>query len=158
MILRDIKDEDFVNYKKPSMFIGFPTCSWKCEKECGVRCCQNGALASMKNFDVSVRDISDRYLSNLITSAIVCGGLEPLDSFGDLQELILSIRESGCLDDIVIYTGYNPQEIDNKISILKKYKNIIIKFGRFIPNQNPHFDEVLGVNLASDNQYAVKIS
>lgn len=158
MIIKEIKDEDFVNYKKPSMFIGFPTCSWKCEKECGVRCCQNGALASMKNFDISVRDISDRYLSNLITSAVVCGGLEPLDSFGDLQELILSIRESGCLDDIVIYTGYNPQEIDNKISILKKYKNIIIKFGRFIPNQNPHFDEVLGVNLASDNQYAVKIS
>lgn len=158
MIIKEIKDEDFINYKKPSMFIGFPTCSWKCEKECGVRCCQNGALASMKNFDISVRDISDRYLSNLITSAIVCGGLEPLDSFGDLQELILSIRESGCLDDIVIYTGYNPQEIDNKISILKKYKNIIIKFGRFIPNQNPHFDEVLGVNLASDNQYAVKIS
>lgn len=158
MIIKEIKDEDFINYKKPSMFIGFPTCSWKCEKECGVRCCQNGALASMKNFDISVRDISDRYLSNLITSAIVCGGLEPLDSFVDLQELISSIRESGCLDDIVIYTGYNPQEIDNKISILKKYKNIIIKFGRFIPNQNPHFDEVLGVNLASDNQYAVKIS
>ena len=158
MIIKEIKDEDFINYKKPSMFIGFPTCSWKCEKECGVRCCQNGALASMKNFDISVRDISDRYLSNLITSAVVCGGLEPLDSFGDLQELILSIREPGCLDDIVIYTGYNPQEIDNKISILKKYKNIIIKFGRFIPNQNPHFDEVLGVNLASDNQYAVKIS
>ena len=105
----------------------------------------------MKNFDVPVRDISDRYLSNLITSAIVCGGLEPLDSFVDLQELISSIRESGCLDDIVIYTGYNPQEIDNKITILKKYKNIIIKFGRFIPNQNPHFDEVLGVNLASDS-------
>ena len=121
MIIKEIKDEDFINYKKPSMFIGFPTCSWKCEKECGVRCCQNGALASMKNFDISVRDISDRYLSNLITSAIVCGGLEPLDSFGDLQELILSIRESGCLDDIVIYTGYNPQEIDNKISILKPY-------------------------------------
>ena len=158
MIIKEIKDEDFINYKKPSMFIGFPTCSWKCEKECGVRCCQNGTLASMKNFDIPVRDISDRYLSNLITSAVVCGGLEPLDSFGDLQELILSIRESGCLDDIVIYTGYNPQEIDNKISILKKYKNIIIKFGRFIPNQNPHFDEVLGVNLASDNQYAVKIS
>ena len=158
MIVKEIKDEDFVNYKKPSMFIGLPTCSWKCEKECGVRCCQNGALALMENFDIPVRDISDRYLSNLITSAIVCGGLEPLDSFGDLQELILSIRESGCLDDIVIYTGYTPQEIDNKISILKKYKNIIIKFGRFIPNQNPHFDEVLGVNLASDNQYAVKIS
>lgn len=39
-----------------------------------------------------------------------------------------------------------------------KWKNIIVKFGRFIPNQHPHYDEVLGINLASDNQYAEKIS
>ena len=38
------------------------------------------------------------------------------------------------------------------------YSNIIIKFGRFIPNREPHFDEVLGVNLASNNQYAKRIS
>ena len=42
--------------------------------------------------------------------------------------------------------------------ILKKYSNIIIKFGRFIPNQKPHYDPVLGVELASDNQYGEKIS
>ena len=28
---------------------------------------------------------------------------------------------------------------------------------RFIPNQKPHFDEVLGVVLASENQYAERI-
>ena len=37
------------------------------------------------------------------------------------------------------------------------FTNIIIKFGRYIPNQKPHYDEVLGVNLASDNQYAERI-
>ena len=36
--------------------------------------------------------------------------------------------------------------------------NIIIKFGRFVPMQQPHFDPILGVNLASDNQYAKQIS
>ena len=35
---------------------------------------------------------------------------------------------------------------------------IIIKYGRFIPNQQKHYDEILGVYLASDNQYAEKIS
>ena len=36
---------------------------------------------------------------------------------------------------------------------IKSY-GIIVKFGRFRPNQEPHYDEVLGVNLISDNQYA----
>ena len=42
MIIKQLVDEDFVNYKKPSMFIGFPTCDWKCERECGHQgLCQN---------------------------------------------------------------------------------------------------------------------
>ena len=45
-----------------------------------------------------------------------------------------------------------------KINILKQYPNIIIKFGRFKPNQKSHYDDVLGVNLISDNQYGEKIS
>ena len=63
-----------------------------------------------------------------------------------------------CIDDIVIYTGYNLNEIEDKVNILKNYKNIIIKFGRFIPNNKIHYDEILGVYLASDNQYALKIN
>ena len=45
-------------------------------------------------------------------------------------------------------------------SLLKNkmnFKNIIIKYGRYIPDQEPHYDEVLGVNLASDNQYAERL-
>ena len=44
------------------------------------------------------------------------------------------------------------------IEYLSQFKNIIIKYGRFIPNHKPHNDEVLGINLASDNQYAERIS
>jgi len=46
----------------------------------------------------------------------------------------------------------------DKLTLLSQYKNVIIKFGRFIPNQEPHYDEILGVNLASNNQYARRIS
>jgi len=35
--------------------------------------------------------------------------------------------------------------------------NIIIKFGRFIPDQKSHMDETLGVELASPNQYALPL-
>ena len=61
-------------------------------------------------------------------------------------------------DDIVIYTGYNYDEIKEQINTLKYYKNIIIKFGRFIPNQPHHYDKILGIELSSPNQYAERIS
>jgi hypothetical protein len=41
---------------------------------------------------------------------------------------------------------------------LQKYPNIIVKFGRFIPDAESKFDEVLGITLASYNQFAIKIS
>lgn len=84
-------------------------------------------------------------------------GLEWLDQFFELLECIHAFREKTD-DDIVVYTGYNKEEIPEHLMILKKYKNIIMKYGRYIPNQEKHFDEVLGVYLASQNQYGEKIS
>ena len=80
MKIKGIDECDIVNYKKTSMFIIFPYCSFKCEKECGERCCQNSALAQIPNIEINVDSIVQRYLSNPITSAIVCGGMEPMDS------------------------------------------------------------------------------
>lgn len=157
MIINNLIDEDFVNYKVPSMYVGFPKCDFKCEKECGKRVCQNGVLAKTPTIYVDVSNLVDRYMSNFITSAVVIAGLEPFDTW---DQLIKFIRELRCYtnEDIVIYTGYYKEEIDGYIEQLEEYKNIIVKFGRFIPDQQPHYDEVLGVNLASDNQYAEKIS
>lgn len=157
MRIKALVDEDFINYKIPSMFIAFPSCTFKCEKECGVRCCQNSDLATSKSIDVDVETIAQRYKDNPITQAIVCGGLEPMDSFEDLVSLIEHIRHIGINDEIVIYTGYKKSEIVNKIRVLSKYENIIVKYGRYIPNQEKHYDEVLGVYLASDNQYAGRL-
>ena len=157
MIIKGLKDEDFINYKKPSMFIGFPLCTWKCEKECGDKVCQNGTLATSPNINIGIKTIVNRYINNPITSAIVCGGLEPFDSWDDLYQLIAYMRVS-TQDDIVIYTGYYKEEIREYINKLKPFPNIIIKFGRYIPNQQSHYDETLGIELASENQYAEKIS
>ena len=92
-----------------------------------------------------------------LTSAIVFGGLEPMDQFTELVQLIKEFRKY-TEDDIVIYTGCTREEIDGKVNWLTdNFTNIIIKFGRFIPNRNKKYDDVLGVWLASDNQYAEKI-
>lgn len=157
MLIKDIIYEDFANYKKPSMFIIFPFCTFKCEKDCGVQCCQNSGLATQPNVKVDTMDVIWNYLKNPITSAVVCGGLEPFNSWNDLIELVSILREY-TYDDIVIYTGYNKSEIEKYIEYLKEYKNIIIKFGRFIPNSEQKYDEILGANLASNNQYAERIS
>lgn len=158
MIVKNIIDNDYSNYKTCSMFIGFPTCTFKCEKECGCKgMCQNTALANSPNIEISCHDIIRRYLDNPLSSAIVCGGLEPMDSKEDLLELIHELRLFYD-DPVIIYTGYYKEEISEIIEQLKQYTNIIVKFGRFIPNQEKHYDEVLGVFLASDNQYAELIS
>lgn len=157
MLLKQILFEDFTNYKKASMFLGFPRCTFKCEKECGIKCCQNSSLAQATAVEIDTDKLISNYISNPITQAVVFGGLEPLDTFDELIEFVQKFREKTD-DDIVIYTGYYKNEVLDKIEQLCKYKNIIVKFGRFIPNQTPHFDEVLGVKLISDNQYAEKIS
>ena len=158
MKIKGMTDEDFVNYKVPSMFIATAQCSFKCDRECGRSVCQNSPLAKQKSIDVDSAALCHRYMRNKITKAVVFGGLEPFDQFEDIWFIILYLRASFCNDDVVIYTGYNKEEIIDKIAVLSQYPNIVIKYGRFIPDQQPHFDPVLGVNLASDNQYAERIS
>lgn len=157
MKIKGIISEDFVNYKKPSMVIEFPYCSFKCDKECGQTVCQNSNLVQSPTYDIDIKKIILHYLKNDITEAIVMQGLEPLDSKEDLYQLINTIRKYTD-DDIVIYTGYTEIELDSEIQFLKRlFNNIIIKFGRFIPDQPYHFDKILGVTLTSPNQYAKKI-
>lgn len=161
MIIKGLIDEDFVNYKKPSMFIAFPSCTWKCEKECGKRVCQNSVLATASEISIEESELCVRYLENPITTAIVCGGLEPMDSFEELSSFINTLRNRySCMDDIVIYTGYTEKECnENKwLDELRQYQNIIVKFGRFVPDSCSHEDDILGVRLASENQYAKQIS
>ena len=157
MIVKEIRDEDFTSYKKPSMVIGFPSCTFKCERECGQKMCQNSSLIQSPDIKVSIDSLVERYMNNPITHAIICAGLEPFDSWEDLQCFIMNFRYWSD-DDIVIYTGYNKEEIQDKIKWLKLYEPIIIKYGRYIPNQQPHYDEILGIKLASDNQFAERIS
>lgn len=153
LLVKGIVDEDFVNYKTPSMVVLFPTCSFKCDKECGKQVCQNSALATAPNIEITVTDIVQRYLANPITKSVVCMGLEPFDDAEHLVALVSALRNY-TQDDIVIYTGYTESELLNKKYMIIGFRNIVIKYGRYVPNQQPHFDEVLGVNLASDNQYA----
>ena len=116
--IKQLQDEDFVNYKKPCMFIGFPHCSFKCEKDCGIKCCQNSELFNSPNIQLYISTIVQRYVNNNITSAIVMGGLEPFDTEEDLINLIFELRKE-TNDDIIIYTGYNKEEIQYRESYKK---------------------------------------
>lgn len=150
-----IKEEDVVNYKDISMFVALPYCSGKCWRELGLDCsiCQNEELRNQPIINIDVNDLIDKYDNNPLTSAIVFGGMEPFDSFEDIRCFIMNFRYRHA-DPVVIYTGYTEDEVKEKFSPIYLYENIIIKYGRYIPNQKSHYDEILGVNLASDNQYA----
>lgn len=157
--LKNILDENFQDYKKPSMMLATCQCDWKCLKEqrLDISICQNSELAKQQNINISVDNIIDRYINNPITKAIVIGGLEPFLQFDEVLQFIQLFRQK-CDDDIVIYTGYYPDEIEDKITQLKQYKNITIKFGRYIHEDTKIFDKVLGIWLVSANQFATKIS
>lgn len=160
MKLKNIVSEDFLNYKLPSMFLITSKCDWKCciEQGLDIGVCQNSPLAIQPIKDIDSQFIYQSYINNPITKAIVIGGLEPMLQFEEIIDIISTFRSQNCLDEIIIYTGYNANEITNYINKLKEFPNIIIKFGRYIPNHKPHYDSVLGIYLASDNQYAEQIS
>ena len=159
MLIKGLIDESFVDYKKPSMYRAFPFCNWKCEREAGCAICQNSQLAHEPIIEISELEIISRYVKNPITKAIVMSGLEPFDSIDELYSLCWELRQY-TNDDIIIYTGYTEEEVRQMTNDRRFYNipNIIIKFGRFVPNQEKHYDEVLGVELASPNQYARRIS
>ena len=159
MKIKDLVDENFQDYKQASMFICTARCNGKCWRELGLPpdLCQYSKIASQKTIDYSDEEIAKRYLFNGITHAIVIGGLEPLEQSEELYALVSTLRRN-TLDPIIIYTGYKEDEIPVEIETLSKFPNIIVKFGRYIPNDTPRYDPILGVTLASSNQYAKKIS
>ena len=153
MVVKQIVDEDFVNYKEPSMLVAFSKCLWRCGKEH----CHNIDMANLPDIEICAEDVAIRYVDNFITSAVVCSGLEPFDTFHDLYQLVEELRDL-TEDTIIIYTGYTEDEIAPKIEQLQAYRNIVVKFGRYKPNLEKCYDELLGVTLASNNQYAKQIS
>ena len=154
--LKGIIWEDMVNYKKISTTLMFPKCDFKCDKENGTQLCQNRGLAAAASQTYNIDSIMETYLSNNLSEAIVLQGLEPLDSAPDLFTVAAALKKYNITDDLVIYTGYNPEDNHARVIdlILPEVPgHLIVKWGRFKPNQLPHYDKVLGVNLASDNQY-----
>lgn len=158
--IKGITMEDFVNYKFPSLFLASCFCNFKCclESHLDISTCQNEPLAQSPVQEVSDELIYDKYISNPITKSVVIGGLEPFMQYEELLSLISLFRSRGCLDPFVIYTGYREDELQEQIQELSQFPNIIIKFGRFVPGQKRHLDPVLGVELASENQYGKQIS
>lgn len=158
MKIKGLIDEDFVNYKLPSMFLITTTCDFKCCKELGNNICQNMDVVKQPTIGIDDNNLIKRYLENPITKAIVFGGLEPFEQFEEVYDFIHKLRfEYNCFDPVVIYTGFYPDEKVDELIRLSKFDKIIVKFGRFIPDQKPHFDQVLGIELASNNQWAEEL-
>ena len=102
----DLKDEVFQDYKKPSMLISTIYCDWKCwnKKKHKKNICQNSQIINNKIIEINIEEITNRYLRNGITQAIIFAGLEPFKQFDEILTFIKLFREISN-DDIIIYTG-----------------------------------------------------
>lgn len=158
MRIKEVVAEDFLNFKKPSMFILSAVCDWKCCREAGIDdVCQNKHLEDSPTVEISNEAVFRAYHENDITKAVVIGGLEPMLQIREITDLIRYFRSHDELCQFVIYTGYDRDEVAEYLSDLKSLGNIIIKFGRYLPDRPERYDGVLGVTLSSDNQYAVEL-
>ena len=160
MRVRKLLTERFQDYKVPSMYLAACFCDWKCCPD-KPYVCQNNPVANLPVTDIPDDEILDAYLADPITDAIVIAGLEPLLQAREVCSLIRRAAERDIRTTFVIYTGYTVCEARHigffdelKATGYGKDVQVIIKYGRYVPDQQPHFDEVLGVDLASDNQYA----
>lgn len=153
-----VKDvvEVFQDYKKSAVLFSMCYCDWKCCKEAGVDVCQNLPLAKQEIIGMSF-SYALSFVNKSMTDAIIFGGLEPLLQAEEVIHLIHYFREHGVQKDIVVFTGYYIEEIDKDVLESLTQCHVILKCGRFIPNRPSKFDDVLGVTLASDNQYGVQL-
>ena len=108
MLVKNIVEEDFVNYKLPSMFIATCFCDWKCciEQNLDISICQNASISKQRNILISDSEIYERYISNPITKAIVIGGLEPFRQYDDMYNLIELFRSNDCYDTYQRVVGF----------------------------------------------------
>ena len=153
-----VKDvvEVFQDYKKSAVLFSMCYCDWKCCKEAGIDVCHNLPIAKQENVKLTFSDALS-IVNNSVTDAVLFGGLEPLLQSEEVTHLIRYFREHGVKKDIVVYTGYYIEEIDKDVLESLTQCHVILKCGRFIPNRPSKFDDVLGVTLASDNQYGVQL-
>jgi len=169
MLIKYIDFENVRDYKECALLVCCNYCDFKCEKENGVEC-QNRSLIRDTSIQIDYHTLFYNYYSTSpFHKAIIFGGLEPFwqccDILGFMHWLI---EEQGKLElkmtlpEIIIYTGYTEEEANSSpvwrslIEFYPKYQRLVIKYGRYVCGQKGHYDEGLGVVLASDNQYSVE--
>ena len=117
MRVKGIIEEDFTNFKLPSMFINTCFCDFKCctESNLGIEVCQNAPLAQAPSKDIPDSVIYQHFANNPITKAVVIGGMEPFLQIDEVETLIKLFRSNGDISPIVIYTGSYPIVIQPKL-------------------------------------------
>ena len=155
----DINDSDLINYSEPTFnILAGISCTFKCCPN-NPEICHNNPLCNQNPIRCEIPKLIERFNNQNLCKTITFQGLECLDNLKQILWFIYHFRKTNN-NTIIIWTGYTKDECEDLIYLIKekmKWENIIIKYGRFIPDQQPHYDEVLGVELASDNQYAERI-
>jgi len=152
------------DYKKFAIYLPTTFCTLKCMTELKQREikleeheeCHNHKLLGCNTIELSTLDIKTKYIdNNPLVECVILSGLDPMDDFDNSIKFIKEFRELDKKMEIVIFTGYEPEEIMDKINLLKEIdnRNITFKFGRFRPDLKPRYDEVGEVTLISGNQY-----
>lgn len=147
--------EVFQDYKDSAILFSAIDCDWKCCREYGQSICQNQKMHGQREVILPFSRVLET-ICNSYTDAVIFGGLEPMLQADELVQCIEYLRQQGMSRPIIIYTGYYPHEINTDTLIRLANCHVIMKFGRYDPSYEPKFDDILGITLASGNQFSVQ--
>jgi pyruvate-formate lyase-activating enzyme len=133
-------------------------CDWKCLKEQNLplSTCQNSHTCDIGNKEIELKELVARFNDNVLSECVIWAGLEPMLQFEEMLCFINEFRKTNN-EEVIIFTGYYPEELKWHIEKLKSFSNLIIKFGRYIKNSKPIRDNLLKIELVSENQFSKRI-
>ena len=153
-----MEENNLNHYYKNGLLVATVGCDWKCLKEQGldISICQNSHTSKMQTKFISTKELVDKFNENLLSECIIFAGLEPILQFDEVYGFIKEFRKTN-YNDVVIFTGYYPEEIKEELEKLKSFENIYIKLGRYIQNSSKIYDPIGKIWLSGSNQYFIKL-
>lgn len=132
-------------------FIGALICANNCNFNCND--CINQDLKYSTGYYMEDTEIIKEVLSNIFNKGIILSGLEWTLQSAEMLKLIDLALDNNL--EVILYTGMIKEDFFNKFPQLK-YKNILIKFGKFNKELYVENYKVYGIKLASSNQEIIK--
>ena len=134
---------------------GLGTLIWA--RDCHNRCpgCFHQDRFDLPIYEEDSKNLLDRVQSNPFVTGVVLGGFEWVEQYEELLALLDEIRARSL--EVILYTHYTLDEVQERYPELLNYKRLYLKCGEYDRAKLSSTHISYGVPLASTNQQIYKV-